>query len=97
VLGGGGAAPVLSADVAPDGRLLLAGDADGVARLWDLGARAAVGAVQDAHGALWAARWRPGGAAFATSAEDGVVRFYRAAGTGTEWYVCFRFQAMGVC
>jgi WD repeat-containing protein 61 len=55
---------------------------DGTAKLWDLGMRAAVGAVQDAKGSVWAACWRPGAsaAAFATGAEDGVVRWYRGAG-----------------
>lgn len=51
-------------------------------RIWDIGSRAAVGAVQDALGEVWSVRWRPGSGAgaFATGAEDGIVRWYRGAG-----------------
>jgi WD repeat-containing protein 61 len=59
-------------------------------KVWDIGARAAVSTVRDAAGGgdVWAVAWRPlapvaGGAvggAWVCGGDDGVVRWYRAAG-----------------
>ncbi|KAI0053797.1 WD repeat-containing protein 61 [Auriscalpium vulgare] len=77
---------VLSTDISPDGRLALSGSADKTVKVWDLAARAAVSTVQET-GEVWSVSWQPSsaagsGAAFVTGGEDGIVRWYRAAGTG---------------
>jgi len=61
--------------------------ADKSIKVWDIGARAAVSTVQDT-GEVWSVSWRPKPAAlgspgaFVTGGEDGVVRWWRGAGTG---------------
>ncbi|PPR06106.1 hypothetical protein CVT26_005333 [Gymnopilus dilepis] len=78
---------VLSTDISPDGRLGLSGSADKSIKVWDIGARAAVSTIQDT-GEVWSVSWRPKPAAvgspgaFVTGGEDGVVRWWRGAGTG---------------
>lgn len=51
-------------------------------KVWDIGARAAVSTIQDT-GEVWAVSWRPkaGAGGFVSGGEDGVVRWWRAAGT----------------
>lgn len=78
---------VLSSDISPDGRLGLSGSADKSIKVWDIGARAAVSTVQDT-GEVWSVSWRPKPAAvgspgaFVSGGEDGVVRWWRGAGSG---------------
>ncbi|KAF8165934.1 WD repeat-containing protein 61 [Crassisporium funariophilum] len=78
---------VLSADISPDGRLGLSGSADKSIKVWDIGARAAVSTIQDT-GEVWSVSWRPKApaagspGAFVTGGEDGVVRWWRGAGSG---------------
>ncbi|KAI0315149.1 WD repeat-containing protein 61 [Amylostereum chailletii] len=76
---------VLSADISPDSGLALSGSADKTIKVWDLAARAAVSTIQDT-GEVWSVAWKPSspagaGAAFVSGGEDGVVRWWRAAGT----------------
>ncbi|KAH9179507.1 WD repeat-containing protein 61 [Lactarius sanguifluus] len=76
---------VLSSDISPDGRLALSGSADKTIKVWDLAARAAVSTVADT-GEVWAVSWQPSSAAtsssaFVTGGEDGIVRWWKAAGT----------------
>ncbi|TFY67520.1 hypothetical protein EVG20_g3918 [Dentipellis fragilis] len=77
---------VLSTDISPDGRLALSGSADKTIKVWDLAARAAVSTIQDT-GEVWSVAWRPrpsgsnASGAFVSGGEDGVVRWWRAAGT----------------
>jgi WD repeat-containing protein 61 len=64
--------------------------ADKTAKIWDLGSRAAVSTVREAAGGgdVWAVRWRPvgptaggpAGGAWVSGGDDGVVRWWRAAG-----------------
>ncbi|EKM60117.1 uncharacterized protein PHACADRAFT_251012 [Phanerochaete carnosa HHB-10118-sp] len=78
---------VLSTELSPDGRLALSGSADKTIKVWDLGARAAVSTIQDT-GEVWGVSWRlkppqhgsPG--EFVSGGEDGIVRWWRGAGTG---------------
>ncbi|KAF8805991.1 WD repeat-containing protein 61 [Phlegmacium glaucopus] len=78
---------VLSTDISPDGRLGLSGSADKSIKIWDIGARAAVSTVQDT-GEVWAVSWRPkppaagSSGAFVTGGEDGIVKWWRGAGSG---------------
>ncbi|KAF8887250.1 WD repeat-containing protein 61 [Gymnopilus junonius] len=78
---------VLSTDISPDGRLGLSGSADKSIKVWDIGARAAVSTIQDT-GEVWSVSWRPkppavgSPGAFVTGGEDGVVRWWRGAGSG---------------
>ncbi|OBZ70109.1 WD repeat-containing protein 61 [Grifola frondosa] len=78
---------VLSTDISPDGRLALSGSADKTIKVWDLSARAAVSTVQDT-GEVWSVAWRPkpspsgSAGAFVSGGEDGVVKWWRAAGAG---------------
>ncbi|TDL30073.1 WD40 repeat-like protein [Rickenella mellea] len=79
---GGHSSWVLSAAFSPDGRLALSGSADKTAKVWDIGARAAVSTVADT-GEVWSVSWRPqagAGNAFVTGGEDGVVKWWRGAG-----------------
>jgi len=61
--------------------------ADKSIKIWDIGARAAVSTVQDT-GEVWAVSWRPkqpaagSSGAFVTGGEDGVVKWWRGAGSG---------------
>lgn len=76
---------VLSSDISPDGRLALSGSADKTIKVWDLAARAAVSTIADT-GEVWAVSWQPSSAAtsssaFVTGGEDGIVRWWKAAGT----------------
>jgi len=77
---------VLSVAVSPDGRLGLSGSADKSIKVWDIGARAAVSTVQDTD-KVWAVSWRPkppaagSSGAFVTGGEDGVVKWWRGAGS----------------
>ncbi|KAH9482143.1 WD repeat-containing protein SL1-17 [Psilocybe cubensis] len=79
---------VLSTDISPDGRLGLSGSADKTIKVWDIGARAAVSTIQDT-GEVWSVSWRPKPAAvgspgaFVSGGEDGVVRWWRGAGSST--------------
>ncbi|KDQ63966.1 hypothetical protein JAAARDRAFT_201435 [Jaapia argillacea MUCL 33604] len=73
---------VLSTDISHDGRLALSGSADKTIKVWDLSARTAVSTIQDTA-EVWSVSWRPRGTtsgAFVTGGEDGVVRWWRAAG-----------------
>ncbi|KZT70233.1 WD40 repeat-like protein [Daedalea quercina L-15889] len=76
---------VLSTDISPDSRLALSGSADRSIKAWDLAARAAVSTTQET-GEVWSVSWRPrpaannGAGAFVSGGEDGVARWYRAAG-----------------
>ncbi|THH14185.1 hypothetical protein EW146_g6122 [Bondarzewia mesenterica] len=78
---------VLSTDISPDGRLALSGSADKTIKVWDLSARAAVSTIQDT-GEVWGVSWRPrpspnnSAGAFVSGGEDGLVRWWRAAGAG---------------
>ena len=62
--------------------------ADKSIKIWDIGARAAVSTVQDT-GEVWAVSWRPkppavgSSGAFVTGGEDGIVRWWRGAGSGS--------------
>ncbi|PPQ92751.1 hypothetical protein CVT25_003860, partial [Psilocybe cyanescens] len=84
----GHASWVLSTDISPDGRLGLSGSADKTIKVWDIGARAAVSTIQDT-GEVWSVSWRPKPAAagspgaFVSGGEDGVVRWWRGAGSAT--------------
>jgi WD repeat-containing protein 61 len=55
-------------------------------KIWDLAARAAVCTIRDT-GEVWGVAWRPNpsasgsGAAFVSGGDDGVVRWWRGAGT----------------
>ncbi|KAJ7595039.1 WD repeat-containing protein 61 [Mycena floridula] len=77
---------VLSTDISPDARLALSGSADKTVKVWDIGARAAVSTIQDT-GEVWSVSWRPTApapgmnGAFVTGGEDGVVRWWRGAGS----------------
>ncbi|KAI0265206.1 WD repeat-containing protein 61 [Gloeopeniophorella convolvens] len=76
---------VLSSDISLDGRLALSGSADKTIKVWDLAARAAVSTVADT-GEVWAVSWQPSSAvassgAFVSGGEDGIVRWWKAAGT----------------
>ncbi|KAI0306990.1 WD repeat-containing protein 61 [Multifurca ochricompacta] len=76
---------VLSSDISPDGRLALSGSADKTIKVWDLTARAAVSTIADT-GEVWAVSWQPSSTAassgaFVTGGEDGIVRWWKAAGT----------------
>jgi WD repeat-containing protein 61 len=55
-------------------------------KTWDLAARAAVSTLHEAS-EIWAVAWRPNvgadSGAFSSAGKDGVVRWWRAAGTGT--------------
>ncbi|KAF8187196.1 WD repeat-containing protein 61 [Pholiota molesta] len=79
---------VLSADISPDGRLGLSGSADKSIKVWDIGARSAVSTIQDT-GEVWSVSWRPkapaagSSGAFVSGGEDGVVRWWRGAGSGS--------------
>jgi WD repeat-containing protein 61 len=57
--------------------------ADKTIKVWDVGARAAVSTNPDT-GEVWSVSWRPGvnSTAFVSGGEDGVVRWWRAAGAG---------------
>jgi WD repeat-containing protein 61 len=61
--------------------------ADKSIKIWDIGARAAVSTVQDTD-KVWAVSWRPkpsaagSSGAFVTGGEDGVVKWWRGAGSG---------------
>lgn len=61
--------------------------ADKTIKVWDIGARAAVSTMMDT-GEVWSVAWRPkpapfgGVGSFVTGGEDGVVRWWRGAGTG---------------
>ena len=61
--------------------------ADKSIKVWDIGARAAVSTIQDT-GEVWSVSWRPKVAAvgspgaFISGGEDGVVRWWRGAGSG---------------
>ncbi|KII94561.1 hypothetical protein PLICRDRAFT_33361 [Plicaturopsis crispa FD-325 SS-3] len=75
---------VLSTDISPDGRLALSGSADKTIKVWDIAARAAVSNIQDTN-EVWSVSWRPrastiGAGAFVTGGEDGMVKWWRAAG-----------------
>ncbi|PFH46562.1 hypothetical protein AMATHDRAFT_77615 [Amanita thiersii Skay4041] len=78
---------VLSVDLSPDGRLGLSGSADKTIRVWDISARAAVSTIQET-GEVWSVAWRPKPptfgtvGSFITGGEDGVVKWWRGAGTG---------------
>ncbi|KAJ3776219.1 WD repeat-containing protein 61 [Lentinula raphanica] len=78
---------VLCADISPDGRYGLSGSADKSIKVWDIAARAAVSTVQDT-GEVWSVSWRPiapavgSVGAFVSGGEDGVVKWWRGAGTG---------------
>ncbi|KAF9062982.1 WD repeat-containing protein 61 [Rhodocollybia butyracea] len=78
---------VLSVDISSDGRLGLSGSADKSIKVWDIAARAAVTTVQDT-GEVWSVSWRPrapsagSAGAFVSGGEDGVVKWWRGAGTG---------------
>lgn len=78
---------VLSTDISLDGRLALSGSADKTAKVWDIGARAAVSTVQD-QGEVWSVSWRPKppahgtAGAYVSGGEDGLVRWWRSAGAG---------------
>lgn len=59
--------------------------ADKTIKVWDLAARAAVSTIADT-GEVWAVSWQPSSAAtssgaFTTGGEDGIVRWWKAAGT----------------
>lgn len=60
---------------------------DKTIKVWDIGARAAVSTIQDT-GEVWSVSWRPkppqhgSPGAFVSAGEDGVVRWWRGAGTG---------------
>ncbi|KAF8635361.1 hypothetical protein AX17_003930 [Amanita inopinata Kibby_2008] len=77
----------LSVDISPDGRLAVSGSADKTIKVWDISARAAVSTMQDT-GEVWSVAWRPKPAplgtvgSFVTGGEDGVVRWWRGAGSG---------------
>jgi WD repeat-containing protein 61 len=77
----------LSSDISADGRLALSGSADKTIKVWDIGARAAVSTIQDTD-KVWCVKWRPLGgmtsstSSFVSAGEAGVVRWWRAAGTG---------------
>ncbi|EMD40304.1 hypothetical protein CERSUDRAFT_110911 [Gelatoporia subvermispora B] len=76
---------VLSTDISPDGRYALSGSADKTIKVWDLSTRTAVSTIQDT-GEVWSVSWRPRpspnntAGAFVSGGEDGVVRWWRAAG-----------------
>lgn len=59
--------------------------ADKTIKVWDISARAAVSTVPDT-GEVWSVSWRPkpspngSAGAFVSGGEDGVVRWWRAAG-----------------
>ncbi|KAH0840378.1 WD40-repeat-containing domain protein [Lanmaoa asiatica] len=78
---------VLSADISPEGRLAVSGSADKSIKVWDLAARAAVSTIQES-GEVWSVAWRPKPAptgsagAFVSGGEDGLVRWWRSAGSG---------------
>jgi len=75
---------VLSAAISPDGRLAASGSADRTARVWDIGARAAVSTIQE-QGEVWGVVWRPvratGPGMFVTGTEDGLVKWWRGGGS----------------
>jgi WD repeat-containing protein 61 len=59
--------------------------ADKTIKVWDLAARAAVSTIADT-GEVWAVSWQPSSvatssSAFVTGGEDGIVRWWKAAGT----------------
>jgi WD repeat-containing protein 61 len=68
-------------------RLYLCSSADKSIKVWDIGARAAVSTIQES-GEVWSVCWRPkvsvasSAGAFVSGGEDGVVKWWRAAGTG---------------
>jgi len=78
---------VLSADISPEGRLAVSGSADKSIKVWDLAARASVSTLQES-GEVWSVAWRPKPAptgsagAFVSGGEDGLVRWWRSAGSG---------------
>lgn len=59
---------------------------DKTIKVWDISARAAVSTVQD-NGEVWSVAWRRtlssngSAGAFVSGGDDGVVRWWRAAGT----------------
>ena len=61
--------------------------ADKTIKVWDLAARAAVSTIQDT-GEVWSVSWRPrlsankSASGFISGGEDGLVKWWRAAGTG---------------
>jgi len=78
---------VLSTDISPDGRLAVSGSADKSIKVWDIAARTSVCTIQES-GEVWSVAWRPKPAptgtagAFVSGGEDGVVRWWRSAGSG---------------
>ena len=69
----------------PQGGILATGSWDKTIKVWDLAARAAVSTIQEST-EVWAVSWQPAsgagsGGAFVTGGEDGMVKWWRAAGT----------------
>ncbi len=63
----------------PDGRLLLTGGSDGMARLWDIDLGQPVGAMLRHGGQLECATFSPDGRRIATGGTNGVARLWDAA------------------
>jgi len=68
-------APVMSVDLAPDGRRALSGDKDGTVRLWDLSSRACVAVLEAHRGWVTRVQFCAGGRAVSRGA-DGTLKLW---------------------
>ncbi|TFK63454.1 WD40 repeat-like protein [Pluteus cervinus] len=74
---------VLSTDWSSGGYLALSGSLDKSIKIWDMRSQVALSTILDNSG-VWAVSWNPDGASgFVTGGEDGSVKWWRSAGTGT--------------
>ena len=65
--------------VSPDGRMLLSGGYDRVARIWNLADRRLLRQLRGHEGTIWSVAWSPDGRLLATAGEDRTIRIWRAA------------------
>jgi WD40 repeat protein len=72
-----GGAPALA--ISPDGRMMLSGGYDRIARIWRLADRRLLRQLPGHEGTIWSVAWSPDGQRLATAGEDKTIRIWRAA------------------